>query len=99
MGLWWITELVSWYWGLYSKLNYPTLLGEELTRQSRSCRATQLPPGENNNRPDHFAQNGKGVTSGPNCNLPYGQMEPNTAHKAKSLGETTSGLLLAMNGP
>jgi hypothetical protein len=42
----------------YSKLNFPTLLGEELTRQSCSCRATQLQPGENNNTSDHLAQTG-----------------------------------------
>jgi hypothetical protein len=34
-----------WDWGWYSKLNCPTLLEEELTSQSCSCRATQLLPG------------------------------------------------------
>jgi hypothetical protein len=54
---WWITELVSWDWGKYTKLNCPTLLGEELTRQSCSSRTMQLPPGENN-RSDHLEQTG-----------------------------------------
>jgi hypothetical protein len=55
---WWIAELVSWDWELYSKLNCPTLLGEELTSQSCSCRAMQLSPGENNIISDHIAQTG-----------------------------------------
>jgi hypothetical protein len=31
-GKWWILELISWDREQYSKLNCPTLLGEELTR-------------------------------------------------------------------
>jgi hypothetical protein len=31
-GKGWILELISWDRGQYSKLNYPTLLGEKLTR-------------------------------------------------------------------
>jgi hypothetical protein len=48
-GRWWIQELISWDRGHHSKLNWPNLLGEELTKQSCSRRATQLPIGENNN--------------------------------------------------
>jgi hypothetical protein len=58
MGAWQITKLVWWDWGQYTKLNYPDLLGEELTSQSCISRATQLWPGENNNRSDQLAQTG-----------------------------------------
>jgi hypothetical protein len=35
-GRWWITELNPWDRGQHSKLSCPTLLGEELTKQSSS---------------------------------------------------------------
>jgi hypothetical protein len=37
-GKWWIPVLISWNRGQHSKLNCPTLLGEELTKQSCSWR-------------------------------------------------------------
>jgi hypothetical protein len=46
-----------WDRGQHSKVNSPALLGEELTTQSFSWRATQLPLGENNSS-DHPAQAG-----------------------------------------
>jgi hypothetical protein len=60
----WIPELTSWDRGQHSKLSSPTLLGEELTKHSCSCRAAQLLPGENNSS-DHPAQTGR-ITSSPN---------------------------------
>jgi hypothetical protein len=65
-GPWWI-ELVLWDWGWY--LNCPNLLGEELTRRSCSCRAMQLPPGENI-RSDHFAQTCSDLSQVPVANCP-----------------------------
>jgi hypothetical protein len=79
-GRWWILELVSWDRGHYSKLNCPTLLGKEPTKQSCSCRARQLLPGEKNQLWPPCA-NWQWVTSAPNCNLPCGQKEPNTTQK------------------
>jgi hypothetical protein len=44
---------------VYSKLNYPTLLGEEMTSQICSGRANTAAPGRYNNRLDHLVQTGK----------------------------------------
>jgi hypothetical protein len=45
-GIWQIMKIISWDCGWCTKLNYSTLLREELTSQSCSYGVTQLPPGK-----------------------------------------------------
>jgi hypothetical protein len=68
-GAWKITELISWECGWCTKLNCPTLLGEELTGQSCGCGVTNLLPGKNSNISDHHGQSGneQPQTSIANC--------------------------------
>jgi hypothetical protein len=48
------------------KTEFSHLSGEELTRQSCSYRAMQLPPAENNNRSEHLAQTSSELPQTPN---------------------------------
>jgi hypothetical protein len=68
-GWWWIPELVSWDWWWYSKLNCPTLLGEEMITQSCSSTAPWLPSGENNSS-EHFAQTSSELPQAPAATCP-----------------------------
>jgi hypothetical protein len=82
----------------YSKLNCPTLLGEELTTQICTYRTTQLPPGENNNRPAHLALTGSELPQAPVA-LCLVDRRSQKLLTSQSPGETTSGFLLAMGSP
>jgi hypothetical protein len=91
-GRWWIPQLVLWNRGQYSKLNCPTLLGEEPTKQTCSYRATQLPPGENNSS-EHPAWTGSEVPQLPIATYPVDRMNQ-ILLTSQSPGETTSELPL-----
>jgi hypothetical protein len=74
------------------------LLRKELTRHCCSGRTIELLLGENNNRPDHLAHTGSELTQV--------QIVPclvdrrnKTLLTSQSSGETTSELLLVMDGP
>jgi hypothetical protein len=93
-GLWWMAELVSWD----SKLNCPTLLGEELTRQSCSSRAMQLLSGKNNNRFHHLAQTGSELPHVPIATCPVDRRNQ-ILLTSQSPDKTTSEPLLVTDGP
>jgi hypothetical protein len=79
----------------YSKLNCPTLPGEELIGKNCSSKAKQLTPGENN-RSDHRAQTGRELPQAPIAASPVDRRNQ-ILLRSQSPNKTTSELLLAMD--
>jgi hypothetical protein len=73
------------------------LLGEELASQNFSCKATELSPGENNNRSEHLAQTESELSQVPfaTCLVDRRNQILQTSHMS---GGTTSELLLVTDG-
>jgi elongation factor P--beta-lysine ligase len=74
------------------------LLGEELTRQSCSCRATQLLPGENKNISEHLAQTRSELPQASTVTCPVDRSNQ-VLLTSQSLGETISEFPLVKDGP
>jgi hypothetical protein len=80
------------------KLNHPTLLREEQTSQSCTCRAIQLLPGKNNNRSDYLAQTGSELSEVPIATFPVDRRNLILLTRQSS-GEITLELPLVTDGP
>jgi hypothetical protein len=79
------------------KLNYSTLLGEELTTQSCSCTTTQLLPGKNK-RSEHLTQTGSELSQVSVATCPKDTRNQILLTSQPS-GETTSEFPLLTDSP